>query len=52
MVCSEIPSLPAALVRRRPERLFCCQGQALSESGQLLAAEHRLKGDRNADEEI
>jgi hypothetical protein len=46
------PSLPAALVRRRPARLFCCQGQALSECGQLLAAEHRLKGDRNADEEI
>jgi hypothetical protein len=45
------PSLPAALVRRRPARLFCCQGQALSECGQLLA-EHRLKGDRNADEEI
>jgi hypothetical protein len=44
--------LPAALVCRRAARLFCCQGQTLSECGQLLAAEHRLKGDRNAHEEI
>jgi hypothetical protein len=32
--------------------MFLFQGQKLSECGQLLAAEHRLKGDRNAHEEI